>query len=249
MCGLDPRIARQTRSSGASPLAIAMTRNLCRNSTLKRSTLELLRSYSRRSANSRADLGTLRILTKHQGRKVPTVGGMLLFGQEREHRFPDAWIQAGRFDGLDKVRLVDALTIRSFLPRAVDEAIEFVQKHDLHGLTIGDVRHADTWTLPPAAVREAIINAVVHADYSQRGGPIRIAFFNDRLEIENPGLLPFGLTVQDMREGISRLRNRVVGRPFSRNSSQELGTKTAAIGRNGSCNCCGAFIRCGSDYC
>ena len=49
------------------------------------------------------DLDTLRIVTKHQGRKVPTVGGMLLFGYERERRFPDAWIQAGRFDGLDKV--------------------------------------------------------------------------------------------------------------------------------------------------
>jgi predicted HTH transcriptional regulator len=66
-----------------------------------------------------------------------------------------------------------------------------VQKHDLHGVKIGRVRNTDTWSLPPAAVREAIINAAVHTDYSQRGGPIRVAFFDDRLEIENPGLLPF----------------------------------------------------------
>jgi predicted HTH transcriptional regulator len=166
----------------------------------------------------KTDLDTLRIVTNHQGRKVPTVGGVLLFGYERERRFPDAWIQAGRFDGLDKVSLIDTLSIRSSLPRAVEEAIGFVQKHDLHGIKISGARHTDTWSLPAAAVREAIINAAVHADYSQRGAPIRLAFFDDRLEIENPGLLPFGITVQDMRDGVSRLRNRVIGRVF-----QELG--------------------------
>jgi predicted HTH transcriptional regulator len=162
----------------------------------------------------KADLDTLHIVTKHQGRKVPTVGGVLLFGHERERRFPDAWIQAGRFDGLDKVRLIDTLNIRSSLPNAVEEAISFVQKHDLHGIEIRGARNTDTWSLPPAAVREGIINAAVHADYSQRGAPIRLAFFDDRLEIENPGLLPFGITIQDMRDGVSRLRNRVIGRVF-----------------------------------
>src|SRR5262249_9050019 len=106
------------------------------------------------------------------------------------------------------------LTIHSVLPRAGEDAIAFVQKHALHGIEIKAARHTDTWTLPPAAVREAIINAVVHADYSQRGGPVRVAFFDDRLEIESPGSLPVGLTMQDMREGVSRLRNRVIGRVF-----------------------------------
>jgi ATP-dependent DNA helicase RecG len=171
-------------------------------------------SFAPKRKLRKGDLVTLRILTKHQGHAVPTIGGMLLFGLERERHFPDAWIQAGRFDGLDKVRLVDTVTIRASLPHAVDEAIGFVRKHDLHGLEISGARHKDTWTLPPSAVREAIINAVVHSDYSQRGAPIRVAFFDDRLEIENPGLLPFGLTVPDIKEGVSRLRNRVIGRVF-----------------------------------
>jgi predicted HTH transcriptional regulator len=162
----------------------------------------------------RGDLDTLRVMTKHQGRKVPTVGGLLLFGTERKERFPDAWIQAGRFDGVDKVRLIDTLDIHNSLPEAVEGAISFVQKHDLHGIEIRGARNTDTWTLPPAAVREAIVNAAVHADYSQKGAPIRVAFFDDRLEVESPGMLPFGITVQDMRDGVSRLRNRVVGRVF-----------------------------------
>ena len=63
-------------------------------------------------------------------------------------------------------------------------------------------------------MREAVINAVVHADYAQRGAPIRISIFDDRLEVENPGLLPFGLTIEDLHHGISKLRNRVLGRVF-----------------------------------
>ena len=162
----------------------------------------------------RADLETLRLVTADQGRKVPTVGGMLLFGLDRERHFPDAWIQAGRFRGTDKSRIDDRAEIRSLPVRAIEEAIAFVQKHALHGAEIGAVHRRERWNLPPVAVREAVINAVAHADYAQRGAPIRVSIFDDRLEVENPGLLPFGLTVEDLHRGISKLRNRVIGRVF-----------------------------------
>lgn len=163
-----------------------------------------------------ADLETLRLVTAHQGRLVPTVGGLLLFGrdEDRGQLFPDAWIQAGRFLGTDKSQIVDQAEIRSNLARAAEDALEFVRKHSLHGADIGPVRRTDRWNLPPVAVREAVINAVAHADYRQRGAPIRIAVFDDRLEVENPGLLQFGLTVDDIRRGVSKLRNRVIGRVF-----------------------------------
>ncbi len=160
----------------------------------------------------RSDLETLRILVPHQGRKVPSVGGLLLFGTDRARHFPDAWIQAGRFDGTDKARILDHAEIRSLPLPAIEAAIAFVGKHGIHGAAIGAVRRSESWSLPPAAVREAVVNAVAHSDYSQRGAPIRISLFDDRLEVESPGLLPFGLTVDDLRRGVSKLRNRVIGR-------------------------------------
>jgi len=162
----------------------------------------------------RADLETLRLVTTHQGRKVPTVGGMLLFGRERLRHFPDAWIQAGRFDGKNKTRIADQIEIRTHPVQAIEAAIAFIQKHSMHGAHIGPVRRKERWSLPPVAVREAIINAVAHADYAQRGAPVRISIFDDRLEVENSGLLPFGLTLDDLRRGISKLRNRIIGRVF-----------------------------------
>jgi len=145
---------------------------------------------------------------------VPTVGGLLLFGNERERDFPDAWIQAGRFAGRDKSRIVDQVEIHSLPVRAVEEALAFITRHSVHGAEIGPMRRVERWSVPPAAAREAVINAVVHSDYAQRGAPIRVSIFDDRLEVENPGLLPFGLTVEDLPQGVSKLRNLVIGRVF-----------------------------------
>ena len=163
---------------------------------------------------TRRNLESLRLLTSHQGRQVPTVGAVLLFGRERLDHFPDAWIQAGRFDGTDKATILDHAELKMPLVQAIEEAIAFVEKHSLHGAEIGRLRRRERWSLPPAAVREAIVNAVAHCDYSQQGASIRVAIFDDRLEVESPGLLPFGLTVDDLPLGVSKLRNRVIGRVF-----------------------------------
>jgi predicted HTH transcriptional regulator len=163
---------------------------------------------------ARRDLQTLGLICKHQGRLTPTVGGLLLYGRERLQHFPDAWIQAGRFAGIDKAEILDHTELRELPINAIEAAIGFINKHLSRAAEIGAVRRSDRWSLPPVAIREALINAVAHADYTQRGAPIRVALHSDRLEVESPGLLPFGLTVDDLRHGVSRLRNRVIGRVF-----------------------------------
>lgn len=55
---------------------------------------------------------------------------------------------------------------------------------------------------------------MVHADYSVRGAHTQIALFSNRIEITNPGSLPFGQTMEKALSGYSRLRNHVIGRVF-----------------------------------
>lgn len=160
------------------------------------------------------DLLTLGVLTEYQGRTVPTVGGLLLFGKDRRRRFPDAWIQVGRFGGRNRRTIIDTAEIRTPFPEAVEEVTAFIRRYLAGAIVIAGVQSTERFAFPPAAIREAVINAVVHADYSQIGAPIRVSLFDDRLEVENPGLLPFGLTIDDIRGGISRLRNRVIGHVF-----------------------------------
>jgi len=160
------------------------------------------------------ELLTLKLIRRVQGRLVPTIGGILLFGLEREIHFSDAWIQCGRFVGKNKDLIFDHTEIYDHLPALVERGIDFIKKHAMRGADLSGIRRRDVWSIPLGIVREAVINAVVHADYSQSGAPLRIAIYDDRVEIENPGILLPGLTIDDIRQGVSKLRNKVIGRVF-----------------------------------
>lgn len=131
------------------------------------------------------DLETLHLVAKYQEHNVPTVGGLILFGHRDTclRHFPDAWIQAGRFAGKNKQHIRDSQEIRTYPALAVAEAMDFVQKHCMVSLEIKNLHHTEKWNIPQIAVREAIINSILHADYSQHGSPIRISIFVDRVEI------------------------------------------------------------------
>jgi ATP-dependent DNA helicase RecG len=150
-------------------------------------------------------LKTLKLMTLRQGRLVPTTGGILLFGFEREKYFPDAWIQAEQFAGTDRSELIATSEIHECPIQAIEQAFLFIKRKTS--------RHTQTWTYPLVALREALVNAVLHADYAQQGTPIRIAIYSDRLEIENPGLL-LKVTIDEIQQGLSKLRNRVISRVF-----------------------------------
>jgi len=160
------------------------------------------------------NLLTLKLLTRHQKRLVPTQGAILLFGKERTRHFADAWIQCGRFFGTEKIDIFDHCEIDGPLPQAVDEVMLFLKKHAFRGADLSELRRKDVWSIPLGILREVIINALVHSDYSQRGAPIRIVFLDDRIEVESMGILLPGLTIDDMKQGASRIRNPVIARVF-----------------------------------
>lgn len=157
---------------------------------------------------------SLGLLVGQGTRELPSIGAVLLFGKTRGRLFPSATIRCARFLGKDTARFLDQTEIDEYLPKAVDSAVAFIERHTRQGIEIGRVRRRDVPEYPVEAVREAVINAVVHADYSIGGAGTRIAIFDDRIEITNPGLLPFGLTLEAALAGVSRLRNRVIGRVF-----------------------------------
>jgi ATP-dependent DNA helicase RecG len=177
--------------------------------------LTVARSYfkGRRELDEQALL-TLKLLRPEQGRLVPTKGAMLLFGKDRIFHFPDAWVQCGRFAGVDKAAIFDHIELDQPLPQAVDSILSFLKKHAMRGADFSQAQRRDVWSIPLGILREVVINALVHADYSQRGAPIRVAFFDDRIEVENPGILLPGMTIEDMKQGISKIRNPVIARVF-----------------------------------
>jgi len=157
---------------------------------------------------------SLELIADYRENLYPTKGGLLLFGKRRDGFFPDPFIRLIRFEGLTKSSAIDHLDIKSPLPIAIDEAIAFIRRNTSMKAVIQAMRREDIPQYPHEAVREAVINAVLHTDYSTMRSSIQVAIFDDRMEITNPGPLPLGLSLETALSGVSQLRNKVLGRVF-----------------------------------
>jgi ATP-dependent DNA helicase RecG len=157
---------------------------------------------------------SLGISAKHSNKSVISNGGVLLFCRDRYKWFPDSAIQCVCFAGETRAEIIDQIDITSPLIVALDEIVMFIKRHTKTSAKIGELKRKDIPQFPPLAVREAVINAIIHADYSMKGTSTQIAIFSNRIEFTNPGALPYGQTIELALSGISRMRNRMMGRIF-----------------------------------
>jgi predicted HTH transcriptional regulator len=159
------------------------------------------------------DLVALGLAVKHGAQVVPTIAGILAACPEPTRFLPSAWVQCGRLRGPEGIDLFDQIEIHKPLPQAVDDVMAFLTKHAYKTGVFGEARRKDVYSIPIEAIREVVINALVHASYAERGTPIRVGFYDNRIVVESPGGLVPGLTVETMR-GRSRLRNPSLARIF-----------------------------------
>ena len=123
-------------------------------------------------------------------------------------------IEIGRFDSDTLIQ--DSLTIRTDLFGEVDAALSFIRKHMNRSYIItGDKQREERWDYPLPALREIVVNMIVHRDYmSSSDSMIRI--FDDRIEFFNPGRLMAGLTTEQLVRGnyVSAIRNKQIATLF-----------------------------------
>jgi ATP-dependent DNA helicase RecG len=123
-------------------------------------------------------------------------------------------IEIGRFDS-DTI-IQDSLTIRSDLFGEVDAVLSFIRKHLNRSYIItGDKQREEHWDYPLEALREIVVNMIVHRDYmSSSDSMIRI--FDDRIEFFNPGRLMAGLSIEQLVHGnyVSAIRNKQIATIF-----------------------------------
>jgi ATP-dependent DNA helicase RecG len=96
------------------------------------------------------------------------------------------------------------------LPEIIEEAVIFVQRHTNFGAKIEGIKRIDIPEYLPEVVREAVVNAVVHRDYSIRNAYISLFIFDDRLEIRSPGRLPNAASLELLPIGDHHPRNRLL---------------------------------------
>jgi len=172
-------------------------------------------------------LETLNILVPYNGNLVCSNGGLILFGQDkyREKYFPNTVVRCARFQGNKKVDFVDQYDSEGTILEAIHEVPKFIKRNTRLAASIEKIERKDIPEYSPIVIREVLANALVHADYSIQGMNPRVAIFADRLEIESPGMLPFGYTLTDFFAGVSHVRNKVIARVFRElNIIEEWGT-------------------------
>ncbi|MBQ4322383.1 MAG: putative DNA binding domain-containing protein, partial [Clostridia bacterium] len=153
--------------------------------------------------------------------RVPTLSAVMLFGSYPQAYYPQLCITAIATQGVevgdlaeDGSRFIDNQRIEGTLPQMLDGALAFVRKN-IKSKTVIDREtglRSDKPEYPIVAVREAILNALIHRDYSihTEGMPIQIILFEDRLEIRNPGGLYGRLTLDQLGKAQPDTRNPVI---------------------------------------
>ncbi len=153
-----------------------------------------------------------------------TLLGMLLFGNNPNRFLPQSGIDTVAFPGLEKeyaakerkklrgpmTPIIDshATVLEAGL---VEQALEFVRRNTtVTAELIDGARRVERWTYPDEAVREALVNALIHRDYLLANTDIELAIYQNRLEIISPGKLPNGITPESMRIGARTARNELL---------------------------------------
>ena len=142
---------------------------------------------------------------------------VVLFGTRFMPDYPQCQLRMARFRGVDKSEFLDQRQIEGNAFSLLDEAMLFLRRHlPVAGRVVpGLFERNDEPLFPLEALREALVNAFCHRDYTIIGGAVSLAIYDDRLEIWSDGTLPFGLKPEDLkREHSSRPRNPLIANVF-----------------------------------
>lgn len=140
----------------------------------------------------------------------PTNGYVFLLGKDDFL----SQIQCGMFKGTTRTVFVDKREYGGPLWQQIEDAFQFVLRNIRLGAHLEGIYRKDVYELPPDSIRELIINAVMNCSFLQ-SSHIQVAIYDDRLEITSPGGLLPGVTLDKMKEGYSKIRNRALAHAFS----------------------------------
>ena len=133
----------------------------------------------------------------------------LLFTAHPEWIVPQFPVRAARFRGNTVHAFLERQNVEGPLPGIYRECHAFIMRH-LHRIeAVRGITAPDAPEIPPVVFEELLVNALVHRDYSL-SAPVRLFIFDNRVEIASPGHLPGNRTLENIRAGISSLRNPIL---------------------------------------
>ncbi|WP_439647817.1 ATP-binding protein [Corynebacterium kalidii] len=177
--------------------------------------LEGQRSRSPRAFRQGEETALRRLGIIRDGR--PTLAALLAVGDFPQEYFPRLTVSFSVFPGSTKgevgegIRLVDSATCSGPIPEQVDDVVSLVARNMRTAGVVEGVHRRDLPDYPLPAVREAVVNALMHRDYSPsaRGAQVQVNMYVDRLEVVSPGGLYGAVTVRSLEDPeVSSSRNQ-----------------------------------------
>ncbi len=161
-------------------------------------------------------------IVKKIGKKLqPNNTAILFFCDHPQKYIPQSSIKIARYKGPTRLRTLDSCEIEGDLYSIIDKDVQafFIKNTHLAGKIVG-FKRIDIPEYPFEAIREAVINAIAHRDYDQRGANVQIEIFDDRIEVTSPGGILPGLDIKRL-EGIHKTRNREICKIFHETRDME----------------------------
>lgn len=150
-----------------------------------------------------------KLLVHQHGQDYPSHGLLILLGL-----YEQVEIKCSRFKGNTMTVFLDKKEYRGGVFSQLEQTEQFIKNHLHLRAEITGLQRTEQYEIPIAAIREALVNAVLHRDYSNAGRDIKVGIYDDMLNIVSPGGLPHGLTEGELLKGRSEIRNRVIARVF-----------------------------------
>jgi ATP-dependent DNA helicase RecG len=171
------------------------------------------------------------IITDEQGREFATTAGILLFGKETQALLPECHIVCSQFRGTSGRDAIRSIDCAGTLFEQFEQAFSFTASCLSKSFQIKSVVRSEEYEIPIIALREILLNAVVHRDYSIKA-PTKIAIFDDRIEVFSPGNFPGPLTPDLLEAGITYVRNAFICKIFREAGYiEKLGTGFSTVFR------------------
>ncbi|WP_128425438.1 ATP-binding protein [Gudongella oleilytica] len=139
----------------------------------------------------------------------PSNGLLILLGKLEHVR-----MKCSRFKGTSMDVFLDRKEYEGDLFSQLEDAENFIKNHIKLSSEIKGLQREDQYEIPLEAIRESLVNAVVHRDYSNGGRDIKIGIYDDIVNVVSPGGFPSTITQEDILEGRSEIRNKVIARVF-----------------------------------
>lgn len=124
--------------------------------------------------------------------------GVLFFARNVRHFFNQAYITCLLAKGTSKADILDRKDFDGGMVADIEDAMRFIERNTRTAWRIEKIQREDIPEYPMKALREAIINAVMHRDWFMEGANVFVEIYTDRIEISSPGGLPKGMKLSDL---------------------------------------------------